>query len=368
MKIGVLTFWNTQDNYGQILQCYALIKTLRDMGHNAVLIKTEKMPAKTSLCHKFRTLIYSLSNGVFIKSFFRRNTELKRKCPIVNRGFDDFKKKHIPSEDKVYTYEELRRNIAECQVYIVGSDQVWGSLSPMMFLQFVQNGEKKISYAASFGGYKPRDNEEKKTLNFYLKSFELVTVREIDGLEICSEVGIKATLVPDPTLLLNEFDYKTLQKRKDICTSKRPYVLLYLLGNSIDIPVQDIFDFARLNNLDIKYIASQGREDVFGKITPTVEEWLSLYEHASYVITNSFHGTVFSILYKKQFLTILLSGKHSGMNNRVRSLLGLYNMKDRIYTGDLNSVFMPIDYSKADTIRENSESAAKDLLNTHIYG
>ena len=116
--------------------------------------------------------------------------------------------------------------------------------------------------------------------------------------------------------------------------------------NNIDFNIEEVYTFAKENSLKVVYVASQGRSDNYLKEYPTVERWLSLMNGAKYVITNSFHGTVFSILFKRNFMVIPLSGKDSRMNTRIENLLSNYDLMDRIYKGDLNEMFHPVSFLK----------------------
>lgn len=133
---------------------------------------------------------------------------------------------------------------------------------------------------------------------------------------------------------------------------KNKYLLLYLLGNPIGIDVKDIFDFAKQRNLKIVYVASQGRKDVFPKVTPTIGEWLSLIKHSEYVITNSFHGTVFSLQYHKNGVLPLV-GEYAKMNSRITTLLNKYKISNHfLHNKDLTSIEKSIDYNYFELTKE----------------
>lgn len=122
-----------------------------------------------------------------------------------------------------------------------------------------------------------------------------------------------ASLVPDPTLLLSVHDYSSIAAP---CLYSQDYLLLYLLGNEIDFDVAEVYAWARSRHIEVKYVASQGRQDAYDKIYPNVDEWLSLIRNARYVVTNSFHGMVFSIIFNKPFVVIPLAGSFTRMNDR----------------------------------------------------
>ena len=145
-------------------------------------------------------------------------------------------------------------------------------------------------------------------------------------------------------MLTNLHDVKNLYD-KNLSVGSIPYIFLYLLGNEIPLKVDEIFDFATKNNLRIIYVTAHGRQDNHVKEYPEISQWLQLIEHSDYVITNSYHGTIFSILYHKKFLSIPLVGIRSRMNTRLDELLSRYNLKDRLYSNSLEQLFNEIDYS-----------------------
>jgi hypothetical protein len=138
---------------------------------------------------------------------------------------------------------------------------------------------------------------------------------------------------------------------KYYCECDKPFVFLYLVGNECNFDFKIFMKWASKRGLNIKYVADAIRYDKYEKIYPTIPEWLWLIDHSSYVLTNSFHGTVFSMIFNKKFLTIPLSGDCEGMNSRVKSLFRLFNIKERFldgenyeeidkpYSYDVNSVF-----------------------------
>lgn len=346
MKIGTITFWDSEENYGQILQCFALVRFLNNLGHNAVLVKNKKCIVKGSILHKLFTLIDVISDWSFYSNLFKKKievTNIANRSTNIDRRFSDFKKRYIPSTDKIYEYDELLASDDIYDAYICGSDQIWSDLSPLMFLQFTKKS-KRISYAASFGGCKFTNRLDKRTLYKYLKSFDYVSVRESEGLDICNNFGITCDLVPDPTLLIDENVYSKIASNNNKYSNEERYILLYLLGNEIDFEVKDVFMYADQLGYKVVYVASQGKRDEYNKENPSIEEWLWLYKHAEVIITNSFHGTVFSLIFHKKFLTILLKGEHSRMNNRIKELLNKYNLNDRIFDGLLTKVETPISY------------------------
>jgi hypothetical protein len=123
-----------------------------------------------------------------------------------------------------------------------------------------------------------------------------------------------------------------------------------LLGNKLQFDVAQVYLYAKKKGLDVVYVASQGRSDDFEKTYPTIEEWLHLIEHAEMVVTNSFHGTVFSMIFRKKFATLLLTGTFAKMNDRIVDLLTKYALNERILSGNLDEYEKDVDYTVFDEI------------------
>lgn len=356
--VGIVTFWESQDNYGQILQNFALVNFLQRLGYNAFLIKSTSK-VKTSFFHKITTFIRLLVQPQHLKKYVV-NFLLKNKMHSANqshtRYFDSFRNKYIPSS-VYYSFEDICLKPPKLYAYICGSDQIWNYVSRYYFLDFVPDGSKKIAYAASMGGFIPSKKEQRKIIE-YLSSYALISLREESALQFIQGLGFSdAALVPDPTLLLNVMSYEKLCKKSD-----EPYLLLYLLGNKLEFNLDEIYTYARKKGLLVIYVASQGRIDNYEKEYPSVEEWLSLVKNASYVVTNSFHGTVFSLLFHKKFMTLLLSDLFAGMNDRIVGLLSRYNLKSRLYRDSFDTLDDYIDYSCFESVVELERDNAKKLL------
>ena len=263
------------------------------------------------------------------------------------RYFEQFKAKHICFSNEVYDQYSLFKNPPEADAYIAGSDQIWGGLDPGFFLQFAPKGKKCIAYAPSFGGVK-LNRRTRKILKDYLRRFSVLAMREQGGVNLCKSVGREdAFLVMDPTLLLSSMDYSSISIPVKQTTD---YILLYLLGNDMDFDISSVYDWADKHHFAVKYVASQGRLDNYEKIYPNVDEWLGLIQSAKYVVTNSFHGTVFSVIMNRKFLTIPLSGAFIRMNGRVIDLLGRLGLESRIYSGNMDVLSLPIEYDEINAI------------------
>lgn len=356
-KIGVVTLSDSKENYGQILQSYALISFLRKLGYDGYLIRVRhrEIDDRTFLQKNKERLIRLFHLKTFIASLKERK-EIRRQHLIMensikqhDRYFESFIEKNIPCTKTWYDDISIVDKTPEADAYICGSDQIWGSDLSYMYLEFVKDEKIKISYAASFGGFIPPVEVEEK-IKGWLLSFKWITVREYSGLDVLKKVGIyDAEVVPDPTLLLENIDYRKLYKLDKSCSSKK-FLFLYLLGNKISVDVSDIYEMAIKNNLQVVYVTAHGREDEYTKQYPSIEDWLQLIDNSEIVITNSYHCTIFSLQFRKKFLTLPIVGVRSRMNTRIIELLEKYDLTERLYTNKLEKVFDDIDYTKFEKI------------------
>ncbi len=364
MKIGTITFWDTEDNYGQVLQCYALISFLESMGHSAYLVRTKATPKKRGgIVHKLFTLLFLLLHPSSLTALKRKRNGIQPgmpKAPFIDRGFSRFKEENIPCTDTIYNYDDLLKKTLDVDALICGSDQIWSTMDPLLFLQ-IPGRFKRISYSASFGGAKLVNYLDKRQVKAWLESFDFISVRESDGIEICKKMGLQAEILPDPTLLLRSNEYESLLNKENR-DANEPYLLLYLLGNKMDVDIKEVFELAEEKHLTVKYVASQGRYDEYEKLYPTIPEWLYLVKNARVVVTNSFHGTVFSLIFNTPFMTIPLSGNAKRMNRRIIDLLSTYHMADRMYEGDFRKAFNQMDFSFFNLVHEKNINYVRTLL------
>lgn len=370
MKIYTLTYnFPDGDNYGQILQCFALIRFLRNLGHEAYWLQyTQSNWRKTTIWNQLLRYLKVIFQPYRIYQKIQDVKEISKQidyCKRHDRRFRDFNRQYIPCSLMKYNTKELLRNPPSADAFICGSDQIWANYDPGYFLSFVSHNSKRIAYAPSTGG-RETTKESKMLMQKALESFDFVSCREQSGVNLCNELGrMDAKVVDDPTFLLSDVDYRFFSSNSNkIKDGQRPYIMLYLLGSKIDIGVDSIIEFAKNNGYELKYVASQGRYDEYSKIDATIEEWIELIDKAEYVITNSFHGTVFAIIFNKPFLTIPLVGKLSTTNVRIYDLLNKYQLANRIFGGDFLKLFSPIDFSYFNQIVAKDRISAINLFNS----
>lgn len=320
MKIGVITHWRSDDNYGQTLQLFALQRILIKMGHAPFLIRY--ITNNGSFRWKLKKTVSNLP------ALVRNKLTKGKKGKTISRGAQAFISENINVSEIIYNHKSLRSNPPDADMFIAGSDQVWNKLDGSYFLEFCKKtGVRKSSYAASFGGVE-YTGLDAKYVKKWLADFDAVSVREAEGLALCHRLGInKAQLVPDPTFLLTSEEYKAI-----MCPSinRNKYLLIYLLGSKISIDIDRVYAFAYQKGLEVVYVASQGMTDDRDKTYPNIPQWLSLISAAEYVVTNSFHGTVFSLIFNRQFMSIPLLGSASKMNGRLETLLRRFGLERRL--------------------------------------
>lgn len=360
MKIGIMTFWWDDDNYGQILQCYALQKYLRDAGHDAYLIRYDPRNdyIKTPIWKKILKAFNPVKLYMFLlcqkQKRVRKSADVQEKYDNP-RYFDVFMDKHIKQSEKIYySYKELVENPPSADMYIVGSDQVWNisifgglvdkaaNIIKAYLLYFGDTSIKRISYAASFGKEKEELNAD--FINIFMpliKKFDYVSVREKSGVDICRQCGIdNAEWVPDPTLLMDVDIYRSLYREESIRKPDKPYCFLYLVSNTFDFSIQTIYDWVQRKNIGIVYVTANSRKDDYEKTYATIPEWIYLLEHAEYVISNSYHCTIFSLFFGKRFGVIPLWGN----NTRFDSIFQLFGVEGRYMDLDFSVMDKDIDW------------------------
>ena len=345
MKIGIITFWQTRDNYGQMLQCFALQKYLKSCGHDPFLIRYAHSEYIPSYSDRIIFFLANILHGSWTSPCLKRKKLPPYTKTDHRRAFDTFKQKYLrSSEELYYSLAELKKNAPIADCYIVGSDQVWSkSLTSddgkVFFLMFGPKSVNRIAYAASFGNVEISGNAVYK-LARRLSLFDSISVREKKGVEYCQKAGYDATHVVDPTLLLSGFDYVKLFGLK--CKKTRQLFIYSLnISSSGEIRWHELKEYATFQDLSIIVTPSSGYivgSNLFEECViyqyNTITEWLNNIIQSEVVVTTSFHGIVFSLLMHTPFVYIPLKGRFSSGNNRVFDLLDSLKLSYRILCND----------------------------------
>ena len=376
MKIGILT-QPLHNNYGGLLQNYALQQVLKGMGH-----KVETL----DWCQAKLSFLQWLSlRKKMLLSYIKKNLDKPRyeltdeEVKIIGKQTNRFVSKYIhASTYTIHSLEDLEKidKNGVYDTYVVGSDQVWrpsynGGMLTAMFLGFVKrDAVKRIAYAASFGTseweFTPQMTEECARL---AKQFDLITVREKSGVMLCREyLGVEAANVLDPTMLLNSEDYEKVVVNENepkssgtlfnyiLDPSEEKKSLIERLADNQGLQAFTIMPKCQAENRT-KWDVKHRIEDC---VFPSVTSWLRGFMDAEMVVVDSFHGAVFSIIFNKPFWVIANAERG---NARFESLLGLFGLEDRMISlGEEVDWKKEIDWKRVNDIRQKEKERSLGLL------
>lgn len=337
-KIGIITILNV-NNYGAELQAFALPHKLKSMGYdneiiNYLFYKNPEYKSESSSQPLIKTSFKNKLKDFVLKwldkySAWKYPEIAKRR----KERFDNFHKTHTPLSKSYKSYSELFNATLPYDTYIVGSDQVWnpnnGTNIAPYFLTFAPENANKVSFASSFGvsslNEKYYDQYRK-----WLKNLDYVGTREIDGVNIIKNItGKNATHVVDPTLLLSKKEWEDLMVPYE---SEEPYILFFIFkknryAEELAYRIQEKtgFKIIRVCKNEIPLESDDKILNIrdFGPL-----EFLGLYSGAEIVLTTSFHGSVFSLIFEKPFYTITPKSKDN--NSRQESLVNTLHLKERL--------------------------------------
>ena len=366
MKIGILTLV-LHSNYGGILQAYALQTVLERMGHEVVVLNKPQKKPKVSFPIIVKRIIKKiLGNRVIIfkeaKSF--------REAPIINRYIIGFREQYI-HEKLIESFNEVGMLNLDC--IVVGSDQVW---RPKYFkeqwqdnisnayLSFTKDWNiKRIAYAASLGVDEWEYSlSETESIRECISKIVTVSVREQSAVNIFKKIFNKeVSLVLDPTMLLSKEDYIKFALSSGVKESSGN-LLVYFLNNE-DVKNKIVNNIVKKNALKPFAVNNTGvpsNASLERRIKPSMESWLRGFYDAEFVVTDSFHACVFSILFNKQF--VVIGNKERGMS-RFNTLLSTFGLESRLISGleDLNNL-NEIDYRKVNVILAERRNESMHFL------
>lgn len=343
MKIGLITYHYSQ-NYGAVMQTYATCRALKELGHEVEIVNIRQEEKR------------KLRHIAFLPKY---------------KWFDRFMERFYPPQTSLVTsLEELKESNFDYDCLLVGSDQVWnpmisGDKCLAYFLFFGNSKMKRISYASSFGiSQWPKEKEYLiKDIENALRSFDSVSVREITGQVLLKNVfNVDSQVVVDPTMLHSGYD----EIIENIPQSDR--VVCYLLNRT-----QEQLKAARFISKDVgckaRILTSVypilGLEYVY---PPSIENWIKHIGGAKFVITDSFHGAVFSLLYKRNFIVFAVN---NGRNSRLLDLLKSVGLENRYFTSLLDlknsDVYKnDIDYSKVTPLIETQRIESLNFLKNSL--
>lgn len=358
MRIGIITF-HCADNYGAVLQCYALKKYLENSGQDVEIInyapkyltkRYKLLPSPKLILKKIlqKGIVYTWKNIIHISiQNYPNKVERKKK-------FEEFRRQHIGINGK-----KIKKIFKETHfpydIYIAGSDQIWNPTSnngdTTYCLDFVDDNAKKVSYAASIGTFDIGGYKE--TMSQYLQRFDAISIREKSFKSLVEEMSKKkVSVVLDPVFLLDEKDWEILAEKDKKFSGK--FIFMYVF-NKDDEAISLANYLSKKYNLPVihfYYGALRKKLEIDGQcfFYDGPIDFLWYIKHAEYIVTNSFHCTAFSLIFKKEFYTYLFLDRGS----RITDLLEKLNLQDRFCTGrapeDIITNVNKINYDAVDAI------------------
>lgn len=340
-RVGIMTLYHKTYNYGAQLQAYALQKTVEKLGYECELINFQ--------WSGIRTIMNYESGGKNVGRF---------------RAFSQA----IPHSVRLYTPYNIEECANEYDIFICGSDQIWGAnlsmpifVLPQMTLSFVPEDKTKIAYAASMGGSVATERI-RDALSSSATRLDAISVRETSAIPFVSEMtGRQVTAVLDPTMLLSADEWRAAL----IPSDAGKYILVYNIGKNVilDAVANSLSEKLGYEIFSLSYTDSD---------TAGPKEFLGLINNAEFVLTNSFHGTVFSILFHKQFLTFSVdtSSPEFSKNVRIIDLLNSVNLKERFISDNTVDIEKrlteAIDYNSVESILLDKRKRSMEFLNDSL--
>ena len=380
-KVGLCICYNV-NNYGSALQCFATVYAVKRLGIEGEIIRYKK-----DKVFFFKSLL-RIFNPYMIEGKYKR--VLSKLNRLLRKSYRDYKSARDSkfAEFRSERFEPIFSNIrygyaALCEsskgysCVLSGSDQLWlpSGLSTNFYnLKFVNDEVRRISYASSFGTSSISWYQISRTTD-YLNRIHCISVRENSGKKIVEDLtGRNVPVVVDPTLLLSKEEWEEQIPSNNIIG--KPYLFAYLLGKNKEHRrlVEDVAKKLNLQIVSIPHCDHYNVADVgFGDIHPISgpKEFVNLVRFADYVCTDSFHGSIFSVLHKKKFVVFERYSKNSSVstNTRIDSLLKNLNLEERRFKQNLfDELTAPIDYTMVERRIQDMRKASMDYLRNSLIG
>lgn len=361
MKVAVITR-HAITNYGSLLQALATQIVLERLGYESEIIDYIR-DDESYQKHEITLLKRKPS---WYNNPLKRIIYLSLRQPesiFAGRRFEKERRKLLKMSKRYSTFEALVQNPPDADIYLTGSDQVWGPVEngtydPVYCLSFVPKGSKKISYAASFG-HTDMNDELQEYFKHNLSGYDAITVRENSALKLLSDLGLKAKQVIDPTLLLTSDEWN-----KYIIPPKRgKYILVYQLHNNprLDLYAEKVSKDKQLPIVRVSALFHQIIRKGKLVVCPKMGEFLGYIRYAECMITDSFHGTAFALNFNIPFVEVLPNNNTGTRNISILMLTGLSNriLQDE---NDISLASEEIDFAPVNAILKRERLKSIDVL------
>lgn len=336
--VGIVTIHKI-NNYGAVLQSYALNRHIRALGHDAKTIDFRTYRVAES---------YKLLRPVENRMDLIRNAQALLYAGKLRRRaerFDRFLEAEVPMTPDYYSNEELRRAQLNFDTYVCGSDQIWNThcrnYDDAFILEFARGRGERISYAASLGADSIHPDMQER-FRRELRDFKAVSVRESDAVRIIEPLaGKPVSHVCDPVLLLTPEQWREAAAGPLL---REPYIFFYHVKGDIPDMREYLRELGEKTGMKIVAVTMNLREMLYPNVKrydAGPREFLSLIDHAAYVVTNSFHATAFSLLFRKKFMVF---SPHGSGPSRLTSILASAGLMDRVWDKSCSPIETEIDY------------------------
>lgn len=369
MKINTLTTFDVY-NYGASLQAYALMTYLASLGHDVEIIDYQPDYLTRKYDYKWVNPESPLSRWALTRAAYRVMKYLQRQTTMGRkRAFDRFHTAYLRRTPERYTTaEQIYSNPPQADAYVVGSDQVWNVFyeagrDDVFFLGFVRNG-RRLSYAASFS-YMDIDSAQQQRIKRLLGEFDGVGVREYHGVEFLQSIGVESTWTLDPVFLLTPDQWREFASPP---AKSEPYVLIYDFENNADLK-QFTLEYARKHALKIYSINDtypcRYAHRNFSSAGPM--EFLSLIMNCDAFVSNSFHGSAFSIMFHKP--VFVFNRRRHKVNSRMQSLMRLFGLEGNVFdtfTPGMTDTTAQPDFAEINRTMERERAKSIHYLHTSL--
>ena len=357
MKTAAIITIHVGFNFGSVLQTIATSEIIAEVGYKPIIVNY--IPDRATDSRYFKDVKYSLPR--LIKRILYYPIYLWNK----NNVYGGYLGKYVNLSKPIYSKDKFVEVCPEAEVYVTGSDQVWNSIhnegfDGHYFFDGIPQKKKKIAFSASIGR-EELDSEELQNIKSHLNRYSAVSVREASAVKILNEIDIHAEHLLDPTLLLNKSQWDRFESPRKI---REPYLVIYTPYNIVDeaLIYRTARNIAKQYGLKIVTFSTTFKGNLHADKTikyATPGDFLSLINHADFVITNSFHGTAFAINLNKQFLVY----PPSAFSTRIKSILSLTGLTDRLVKEEITpQQLTEIKYEAVNKILDEERHKSKMFL------
>lgn len=354
-------------NHGAMLQAFALVKYLQSLGHDVSVI--DYWPQYMSKYNVDFKSVPQKYDYIGLRQLYRYLKKSYHQLEQLRRdSFESFFSKYIPITSAAYnSIDDLRRNPPDADLYIAGSDQIWNTTfnngnDPAFYLSF-GSPKRKVSYAASFATSELK-NGTQTFVQEQLKNFDSISVREQSGLEILDELGYQGVVVADPIFLLGTNQWDEMLSNE--ITQGDDYILAYDFeprNGPVGLISKRLATLMGCKIFSVSPFKHRYADRAFVDCSPDI--FVSLIKNARCIVSNSFHGTAFSMLYGRNFFVV---NRKDGLNIRMKDLLSRYKLNDRLVSLGVadESLVKNVDYNSVNKLLKNDVDFSKSFLSQQL--